>query len=200
LEFKAKAAHPEKIARELIAFANTKGGTLLVGVDDDKTISGCKYPEEEIYVITEHLATFCPQLNYELTRIPINRKKDVLAYYVPESANKPEFLKDFLNPNQRHAYVRVADKSIIASTEMEFVLRYEKDKRDVKFFYGKREEKIMQFLANQPQITLGEAQKLLEIPYKPTAITLVTLVRADLLQIIATEHGDIYKLKEGAFE
>ncbi|MDZ7649627.1 MAG: ATP-binding protein [Cytophagales bacterium] len=47
LEFKRKAAYPEKIVRELIAFANTEGGTLLVGVDDDKSIPGVKYPDEE---------------------------------------------------------------------------------------------------------------------------------------------------------
>jgi Predicted transcriptional regulator containing an HTH domain and an uncharacterized domain shared with the mammalian protein Schlafen len=35
-EFKRKFSTPEKIAREMIAFANTKGGYLLFGVDDDK--------------------------------------------------------------------------------------------------------------------------------------------------------------------
>ncbi|MCC6835531.1 MAG: ATP-binding protein, partial [Cytophagales bacterium] len=53
LEFKRKAAHPEKIVRELIAFANTAGGTLLIGVDDDGSIPGVKYPDEEIHVVTE---------------------------------------------------------------------------------------------------------------------------------------------------
>lgn len=199
LEFKTKATHPEKIARELIAFANTKGGTLLLGVDDDKTISGCKFPEEEIFVMTEHLTTFCPDLDYQLTRVPINRKREVLVYYVPESKQKPVFLKDFQHPSLRHTYVRVADMSVIASKEMEFVLRYEKDKRDVQFFYGKREEKIMQFLGENPKITTLQAQELLQIPRKPTSITLVTLVRAGLLRIFATEHGDYFTLKEEAF-
>ena len=45
LEFKRKASHPEKIVRELIAFANTEGGTLLIGVDDDGSIPGLKYPD-----------------------------------------------------------------------------------------------------------------------------------------------------------
>ena len=45
LEFKRKALHPDKILRELIAFANSGGGILLVGVDDDKSIPGLKFPE-----------------------------------------------------------------------------------------------------------------------------------------------------------
>ena len=36
VEFKRKFTSPEKIAKELTSFANTKGGYLLIGVDDDK--------------------------------------------------------------------------------------------------------------------------------------------------------------------
>ena len=45
LEFKRKVAHPDKIIKELIAFANTGGGIMLIGVADDKSIPGLKYPE-----------------------------------------------------------------------------------------------------------------------------------------------------------
>ena len=34
LEFKKKADHPDKIVREMVAFANSGGGELLLGVDD----------------------------------------------------------------------------------------------------------------------------------------------------------------------
>lgn len=47
LEFKRKAAHPEKIICEMVAFANTQGGTLLVGVSDDGNLAGLKFPDEE---------------------------------------------------------------------------------------------------------------------------------------------------------
>ena len=51
IEFKKKAAYPEKIVREVIALANTQGGTLLIGVDDDGTVSGQRFIEEEIFVM-----------------------------------------------------------------------------------------------------------------------------------------------------
>ena len=35
-EFKRKFSGSEKIAREMLAFANTKGGIILFGIDDDK--------------------------------------------------------------------------------------------------------------------------------------------------------------------
>ena len=37
-EFKRHFTTPEKIAREMIAFANTKGGYLIFGVDDDRQV------------------------------------------------------------------------------------------------------------------------------------------------------------------
>ena len=40
VEFKSANAHPDSLARELVAFANTQGGTLLIGVEDDGSISG----------------------------------------------------------------------------------------------------------------------------------------------------------------
>ncbi len=199
IEFKKKANFPDKIVREMVAFANTKGGFLFVGIDDDKTISGCKNPEEDIFVLTKHLASYSPFLVYSLERLPINAKREVLAFHVPESAKKPVYLKQDAPPFKLSAFVRVADMSIVASKEMVQVLRYASDMRDVKFMYGKREEAILRYLQQQPRITLAEAQQLLNLPQKPAAIALVTLVRADLLLIHATEHGDYFSLNEAAF-
>ena len=64
LEFKKKADHPEKIVRELVAFANTQGGFLLVGVEDNGNISGLKFPEDEQYVIEAALSKYVkPELD-----------------------------------------------------------------------------------------------------------------------------------------
>ncbi len=51
LEFKRKATFPEKIIREMIAFANSKGGIVLIGIGDDGSLPGLKHPEDESHVI-----------------------------------------------------------------------------------------------------------------------------------------------------
>ena len=67
IEFKKKAAYPEKIVREVIALANTQGGTLLIGVDDDGTVSGQRFIEEEIFVMDKAIRTLiCPPLQVEV--------------------------------------------------------------------------------------------------------------------------------------
>ena len=74
LEFKRKATHPDKIAREIIAFANTTGGILLVGVDDDKSIYGCKYADEEAFAIQSFLDNHCRWLQYFARKILLSVK------------------------------------------------------------------------------------------------------------------------------
>jgi predicted HTH transcriptional regulator len=51
VEFKRKFTEPEKIAKEMIAFANTKGGRLLFGIDDDKSVVGVESEKGEIEYI-----------------------------------------------------------------------------------------------------------------------------------------------------
>src|SRR5688572_16889908 len=85
LEFKRKASHPEKIIREMIAFANTKGGILLLGVNDDKTIPGLKYPEDESLAIQEALKKCNPRLPVKEHFIPIGNSRTVIRYDIDES-------------------------------------------------------------------------------------------------------------------
>lgn len=76
LEFKKKAAHPEKIVRELIALANTAGGILLVGVDDDGTVSGQKFIEDEVYVLEKAIKELIhPQLSFRRNTLALSEKK-----------------------------------------------------------------------------------------------------------------------------
>ncbi|MEW6218599.1 MAG: RNA-binding domain-containing protein [Thermodesulfobacteriota bacterium] len=40
VEFKSAGAHPDSLARELVAFANSQGGTILLGIDDAGRVEG----------------------------------------------------------------------------------------------------------------------------------------------------------------
>ena len=85
LEFKRKVSHPEKIARELVAFANTRGGTLLLGVDDNGRIPGSKSIDGDAPEIEAFLDRYCvPHLDYHTEKIPINSKRQVFAIHVEE--------------------------------------------------------------------------------------------------------------------
>ena len=46
LEFKEEQVRPESLAREMVAFANTLGGIILIGVADDGALIGVANPAE----------------------------------------------------------------------------------------------------------------------------------------------------------
>ena len=75
LEFKRKVSSPEKVARALIGFANTKGGTILFGVDDDKTIVGVESEKTEVEMIQTAGRLFCdPPIDPVIEIIPYKKK------------------------------------------------------------------------------------------------------------------------------
>ncbi len=105
LEFKKKAAFPEKIVRELIAFANTAGGHLLIGVDDDGTVSGQRYIEEEVFVMEKAIRELIfPALDCEIETIKLNEKKGVAVFWIPISKSRPHYT---LEGVRKRAFVRV---------------------------------------------------------------------------------------------
>lgn len=52
-EFKERIEHPESIAGEIVAFANTDGGYLLVGVTDKGAIAGVVNPTQTAMLLTQ---------------------------------------------------------------------------------------------------------------------------------------------------
>ncbi len=66
-EFKRKFSTAEKIAREMVAFANTKGGYILFGVDDDKKIVGVESEKETTELVKDTAVNHCePKLLYSI--------------------------------------------------------------------------------------------------------------------------------------
>jgi predicted HTH transcriptional regulator len=198
LEFKLKANHPEKIVREMVAFANTQGGTLLVGVSDDRQIVGSKFADEDEYALVRALEKYCsPPIPYQLERIQVAEEREVLVFKVAESPEKPHFIHP-PNEDSPIAYVRVHDRSIQASKEVRQILRKSQQHTlGVQIVYGQREQQLMHLLENQPQITVNELAQKARLPRWLAARTLVTLVLANVLRILPQEgDGDLFELVE----
>ncbi|MEO0652618.1 MAG: ATP-binding protein, partial [Planctomycetota bacterium] len=53
VEFKRGLPRPQKVARTLAAFANTRGGHFLVGVDDNGRLVGAPRPDETARELAE---------------------------------------------------------------------------------------------------------------------------------------------------
>jgi len=195
LEFKRKASNPEKIAREMIAFANTEGGTLLVGIGDDGTLPGLKYPEDDVHVIKEILKRVRPTLTLTETLIPLGNQRTVIQYDIAKSERRPHY---FLGDNQvKESFVRVEDKSIKASREVREIIRRRQRQKDIGFRYGDHEQFLIKYLDEHKRITLKEFMVLTGLKRFYASKKLVLLVLADVLRVSPHERGDVYSIAFG---
>lgn len=198
LEFKRKASNPEKIVREMIAFANTRGGILLIGVGDNGEIPGLKYPEGESHVVAGALGKVKPALEVSETFIPIGGNRTVLQFTIPESKRKPHYIITGDN-RTKDSFVRVEDKSIRASREVKEIIRRKQHPKDIQFRYGDHERFLMQYLESNKTITLKEFVNESGLKRFYASNKLILLVLANVLRIIPHEKGDLYTLAFGKF-
>lgn len=63
-EYKADGVSNKKIIEEISAFANTYGGYIFIGIEDDKSISGCKtWNEQRIHTVIHDSLTPVPNFD-----------------------------------------------------------------------------------------------------------------------------------------
>ena len=199
IEFKNKVPNGERIAKEVIALANTRGGRLLVGVDDSGEIKGVRDSDEEEYALNEALSTLCrPAVSYSIERVPISKKRNVLLVKIPESKTKPHELIDPEKPGDRGTvYIRIDEMSMEASKEHVRLMRTQKRREDVVFEFGDKEQVLMRYLENYGQITVAQFARLANIPRRRASHTLVLLTKANVLQLHTDPKNDYFTLAYG---
>lgn len=194
-EFKLMFSTHEKIAKELIAFANTSGGYLLIGIDDDKRIIGVNSEKAEIDLLIETAEKYCePPLIPIISNAELSGK-DIIVVYVPPSKNKPHRLQDFqkFDINNAQVYIRVNDKSILASKEMVRIMKSHTDSSTlIKYSLGNLEKTTFELLRKKETLTVDELCEAANVSYRRASRTLVKLVRAGLLLIHTKDNGEEY--------
>ncbi len=193
LEFKLKTNHPDKIAREIVAFANTEGGKLLIGVADDKEIKGLKYADEDQYLLEKAIdSLISPPIDYTLEKLSIEGSKEILIFTINPSKNT---MHSILFENEQKIYVRNGDKSLQASREMREFLKGKFKNRNYSFQYGDKENLLIKYLDTQPYITLSKYAQLASLKTTIASRTLVLLCLAGVLIISPFEQEDRFSLK-----
>ncbi len=117
VEFKEKISKPEKIAETAVAFANTRGGVILFGVNDSSDVIGLAEGKHED-TVTNILRSHCnPQIKYEKSKRQLDGK-DVILIRVEEGTDKPYFVRE------RGPYIRAhATNRIMTRQEMDEIYK-----------------------------------------------------------------------------
>jgi predicted HTH transcriptional regulator len=191
LEFKLRATYPDKIVHEIVAFANTRGGKLLIGVDDDGRLAGVKYPEEESLVVMRALIKHArPRIHVKYFYVRLTAKRWVVVFEVPESNRKP--IKFMEGRNKLLYFIRFDDKSLQASREAEGILKLQSAKATVSFTYGDIENKILKTIERKSPITLVELSLATQIPEAKLSSHIIKLAATRVVGWRPQEPRDIF--------
>ncbi len=167
VDFKQTISNPYKIAKTISSFANTRGGKILVGVKDDKTISGID-PEEEKYTLQTAADFYCdPPIHLEYEEVEDEEEeRTVLIVNIKESKQKPHVIRD--EKQQNLVYIRQRDKSIPASNQMVALMQKgslatPKARSTSKQDIGFNEKKLLTFLQQHEKITQKQFMQIVNI-------------------------------------
>jgi predicted HTH transcriptional regulator len=190
LDFKKRITSCEKIAKTIVSFANNKGGRLLVGVSDDGTLSGLKSEEEDKYMLNQAANLFCkPALDLIFEEVYVDDKL-ILVVEIKESTLKPHYA---LGEDKKWwVYIRVKDKSMLASKIMVNVLKRSNNEQGVFLEYSSKEKVLLEYLEKNERITAREFSELLNLSRRTTYRILVNLVLSGVIKLHTTEKEEYY--------
>ena len=190
LDFKKTITNNEKIAKSLVAFANNKGGQLLIGVADDGSIKGVKSEDEERYMITKSAHQFCkPAIEPEFEEIYVDDKL-VLVVKIAESDIKPHYA---LDENKKWwVYYRVNDKSILASKIIVDVIKKSSKANGQLITYTEQEKKLFEHLNLEGRITLKQFSKLTRSSYRQAQKILVSLILSGVIKPHTSDKEEFF--------
>ncbi len=192
-DFKFEISNARKIAKSLVAFANTDGGRLLIGVKDNGRIAGVR-TEEEYYMIDAAATLYCkPEIPFSTFRHVVDGKV-VLEIIIEHSIHRPHLARD--EDNRWKAYHRVNDQNILADYILLQVWKREKRPRGTFVAYSEKEKRIIGFLELHDRLTFSEIKQALRLPKKEVQHILINLICFQVISMEFEESETYYSLTE----
>ena len=174
----------------MVAYSNNKGGKLLIGIYDDGTIKGVKSEEEEKFMImkaaTEYIS---PTIEPVFEEVYVDDKL-VLVVEIKESTTKPHYA--LAEDGKWWVYVRVRDKSVLASKIVVDVLKRAADDKGVLIEYSTKEKALLEYLDKMERINVKEYCDLLKLTRRNAQRILVNMVLSGVIRIHTTEKEEYY--------
>ena len=117
VEFKSDALRPERLAREIVALANFQGGRILLGVEDDGTITGIQRDDLEHWIMdTVFGRKVHPMILPFYEEVQVDDRHRVAVITITQGTSKPYVVR---HNSREEIYVRVGSTSRLASREQQ---------------------------------------------------------------------------------
>nr|WP_319270247.1 RNA-binding domain-containing protein [uncultured Draconibacterium sp.] len=190
-DFKFCINDSKKIAKSLVAFANTDGGRLLIGVKDNGKIAGIS-SDEEFYMVEAAAKIYSkPQIDFT-TRQWTLEGKTVLEIGIESSDEKPHFAKD--ENGKWLAYIRQKDENILAHKIQIEVWKKEKSKKGVYVSYSDNERFLIDYLRNNQSITFSKFIRKARLSRRAAEEILSNFVIIDIVKMHTTNDATHFTL------
>lgn len=192
LDFKFRIDDQKKIARTLAAYANSGGGTLLIGVKDNGKIAGI-YPEEEFHMIEGAASLYCfPAIDFTSTVLQEGRHL-VLKIDVEHSENRHKAIDEDGN---KAYYYRLEDHTVRGNKILDRIWVIEKQGLPQPAQFSEDELSILRVLREEEELSISKIYRKLDISKNKIDRFIAALVVWDIVGINVTNAGIRYHIVE----
>ena len=117
VEFKRDDVRPEQLAKEIVALANLQGGRVLLGVEDDGTITGVQRENLEHWVMDTVFGRYVhPMILPFYEEVKVDAQKRVAVITITQGSTKPYVVR---NKGREEIYIRAGSTSRLATREQQ---------------------------------------------------------------------------------
>ena len=117
VEFKRDDLRPEQLAKEIVALANFQGGKLLLGVEDDGSISGIRREDLDMWVMDTVFGRYVhPLILPFYEEVALDDGKRVAVISLTLGVAKPYVVR---NKDREEIFIRVGSTSRLATREQQ---------------------------------------------------------------------------------
>lgn len=190
-DFKYCITDSRKIARSLVAFANTDGGSLLIGVKDNGNIVGVQ-SDEEYYMVEAAARIYSSPPVAFTTRQWHVEGKTVLQVMVETSGSKPHFAKD--DKGKWQAYVRHQDENRLAGKVMIDVWNRQKSREGTILRLSEAEKFLLKYLDEHDFITVSSFARKASLPVRQAENILAGFIVWGIVQPYFGDKNVLYQL------
>ena len=164
----------------MVAFANTDGGRLLVGVKDNGAIAGVR-SEEEIFMAEGAARLYCqPEVTIKVEEWKVDGKT-ILEIIIDPSPLRPHLAPD--PAGTWKAYVRQGDQNFIANSVLLQVWKRQKETKGTLIRYREEEKLLLEYLERKRKISTGKFQKIAGISRKKAETILVNFIMLGFIEL-----------------
>jgi len=192
-DFKFAIDDQKKIARTLVAFANTDGGRLLIGVKDSGKVVGCN-PEEEFHMIEGAAQMYCKPLIEFKSQVHKEGFRMVLEVIVESNSKRPFLALD--EEGKWKSYFRKDANTLLVNKILFKVWQYEARKTARPEKFSEEELSLLNLFENDAALTLSQLYRKSDLSMKSVDHWLALFVSWGLVEMKFEGEKAVYSSME----